>query len=158
MECDPSNDGKAEELMWLMAAGGPSHGKKFGFGSKLDGTNIPTSNLRERPTSAVATTASEVTQEPPQGMHTTQEVVVMLQAREHQFAEELARRDQLETERNNHNNLMFSQLFSVVGMQAPQFNVRIKTRSYHNALLKLSIIILACANMVYDTKHNFFPN
>jgi hypothetical protein len=46
-------------------------------------------------------------------------VPTMMQEKENQFAEECARRDRLESERNDRNNFLFSQLFSVISVQMP---------------------------------------
>jgi hypothetical protein len=67
--------------------------------------------------------ASRLTQQHCQHMFSSHEVATMMQEKENQFAEECAKRDRLESERNDHNNFLFSQLFSVIGVQMPQVNV-----------------------------------
>jgi hypothetical protein len=125
LERDPEHADKSKELLWLMASGGSSHGRKFGFGSKLDHISLPHSDRRARPTQSMASSlsASGLTQQQNQGIYSAEEVAAMMQEKERQFAEECARRDRLEGERNNHNNFLFSQLFAFMGVQMPQFNV-----------------------------------
>jgi hypothetical protein len=125
LERDPKHADKPKELLWLMASGGSSHGRKFDFGSKLDHISLPHSDTRARSTHSMASSlfASGLTQRHNQEIYSAEEVAAMMQEKERQFAEECTRRDCLESERNNHNNFLFSQLFAFMDVQMAQFNV-----------------------------------
>jgi hypothetical protein len=50
VEADPVNADKPQELLRLLASGGPSHGRKYGLGSKHSKIVIPTEMTRGKAT------------------------------------------------------------------------------------------------------------
>ncbi|XP_078169521.1 uncharacterized protein LOC144563938 [Carex rostrata] len=117
MRADHANSGLDDSTLFLTALGGPSHGRVLGFGSLLQ-QKVKTAATRER-SSHIASSITGLTNIGEQENFSRAEVLAIVQEREGRITGELTemKREQAQ------NQLMFSQLFKMVGHQLPPSEV-----------------------------------
>jgi hypothetical protein len=105
---------KDESTLYMDAVGGSSRGRIRGFGSMLD-HKVPTANTQAR------SSVSGVTHNGTQKTYTDKEVnAILTQERDQRLNEEREERKRMQAE----NNIMFRQLFAMMGMRRPNYQVR----------------------------------
>ena len=117
MRADHANSELDDSTLFLTALGGPSHGRVLGFGSLLQ-QKVKTATTRERP-NHVTSSVSGLTNIGEQENFSRAEVLAIVQEREDRIAEEIVERKRDQAQ----NQLMFSQLFKMVGHQLPPTEV-----------------------------------
>jgi len=128
--------------LYISAIGGSSRGILRGFGSVLD-PKLPTATKRARATQSQSSVSGLTTTES-QKTYTEEEMnAILVQDRDHRLNEEREERLKVQEEYN----VMFGQLFAMVGGQRPNLQVRygiIFNISLRNcfALLVVLLIVL----------------
>ncbi|KAF3341335.1 hypothetical protein FCM35_KLT10179 [Carex littledalei] len=111
---DAVNVDKDDSALYITAVGGSIRGRIRGFGSVLD-PKLPTATTRARATHA-ASSVSGVTQHGSQKTYTHEEMnAILVQERDQRLNEEREEMKRIQAE----NNIMFTKLFAMMGVQRP---------------------------------------
>lgn len=141
MRADQANVELDDSNLFLTAIGGQRHGRVLGFGSLLEQT-VQTATTRGRH-SHVTSSVSGVTNSGVQETFSRAEVDAIVQERDCRIAEERAERlrDQAQ------NQLLFSQLFKMHGLQQPPLEVSLTKFGFFYGFKKYWLLcsqILTC--------------
>lgn len=117
MRADEANAELDDSTLFLTTLGPPSHGRILGFGSLLE-QRVQTPTTRERQ-SHVTSAVSGLTNAGNQESFSRAEVENIMQERDRRIAEDRAERIRDRAQ----NQLLFSQLFKMFGMQQPPSQV-----------------------------------